>query len=305
MYKVLLTSMLILSLSSCNSYKYGADSSAEKSNLTMGISFTNDMLTMVNNIAKQAGVNNLTLGKLIYGGCTLQQHWQFYSDNSAVYDYAKSVDGGGWVNQSSKTFLNAIQDEHWDIIVIQQASQDSGRWSTIEPYIYNLIDAMVTNCSNNGVTLAWHSTWAYATNSTHAGFVNYGKNQMTMYNSIQDVAKKIIKETGIDLIISSGTAIQNMRTTTINNAPNDLTTDGYHLEGGLSRLIASYAFFEAILSPIYNLSTKDNPYTPPNAGGNTINVTTENKKLASWAAKYAYTRRFEVTEIQNKLNVNQ
>lgn len=37
MYKALLTSMLILSLSSCNSYKYGADSSAEKSNLTMGI----------------------------------------------------------------------------------------------------------------------------------------------------------------------------------------------------------------------------------------------------------------------------
>lgn len=37
MNKLLLTSLLLLSLSSCNSYKYGADSMAEKSNLTMGI----------------------------------------------------------------------------------------------------------------------------------------------------------------------------------------------------------------------------------------------------------------------------
>ena len=37
MNKVLLTSLLILSLSACNSYKYGTDSAAEKSNLTMGI----------------------------------------------------------------------------------------------------------------------------------------------------------------------------------------------------------------------------------------------------------------------------
>lgn len=37
MNKLILTSLLILSLSSCSSYKYGADSTAEKSNLTMGI----------------------------------------------------------------------------------------------------------------------------------------------------------------------------------------------------------------------------------------------------------------------------
>jgi len=37
MNKVLLIGLLTLSLSSCNSYKYGADSSATKSNLTMGV----------------------------------------------------------------------------------------------------------------------------------------------------------------------------------------------------------------------------------------------------------------------------
>lgn len=37
MYKTLLSGLLILSLAACNSYKYGAEGTAEKSNLTMGV----------------------------------------------------------------------------------------------------------------------------------------------------------------------------------------------------------------------------------------------------------------------------
>src|SRR5690606_9593187 len=37
MYKTLLSGLLILSLASCNSYKYGTEGTAEKSNLTMGV----------------------------------------------------------------------------------------------------------------------------------------------------------------------------------------------------------------------------------------------------------------------------
>ena len=37
MNKLILSGLLIVSLSACNSYKYATDSSAEKSNLTMGV----------------------------------------------------------------------------------------------------------------------------------------------------------------------------------------------------------------------------------------------------------------------------
>lgn len=37
MYKTLLSGLLILSFAACNSYKYGTEGSAEKSNLTMGV----------------------------------------------------------------------------------------------------------------------------------------------------------------------------------------------------------------------------------------------------------------------------
>lgn len=37
MYKLLLSGLMILSLSACQSYKYGSESPTEKSNLTMGV----------------------------------------------------------------------------------------------------------------------------------------------------------------------------------------------------------------------------------------------------------------------------
>lgn len=37
MYKLVLSGLLILSLSACQSYKYGSEGPAEKSNLTMGV----------------------------------------------------------------------------------------------------------------------------------------------------------------------------------------------------------------------------------------------------------------------------
>src|SRR5690606_27680386 len=37
MYKTLLSGLLILTLGACNSYKYGTEGTAEKSNLTMGM----------------------------------------------------------------------------------------------------------------------------------------------------------------------------------------------------------------------------------------------------------------------------
>ncbi|UIR56714.1 hypothetical protein LZQ00_02595 [Sphingobacterium sp. SRCM116780] len=37
MYKIILSALFVLSLSSCNSYKYGTEGNAQKSNLTMGV----------------------------------------------------------------------------------------------------------------------------------------------------------------------------------------------------------------------------------------------------------------------------
>ena len=86
-------------------------------------------------------------------------------------------------------------------------------------------------------------TWAYKVGSTHSDFSKYNKDQMTMYNAIVSaVNTKILTNDKIDIVIPSGTSIQNVRTSFIG----DMTRDGYHLSTGLGRYIASMTFVKAL-----------------------------------------------------------
>jgi hypothetical protein len=74
--------------------------------------------------------------------------------------------------------------------------------------------------------LVWHMTWAYQKDCTHSSFPNYNSDQMTMYNSIISVTqKKIAANANFALIIPSGTAVQNSRTSLLGDT---ITRDGYH-----------------------------------------------------------------------------
>ena len=87
-------------------------------------------------------------------------------------------------------------------------------------------------------------TWAYQQDSTHSGFPNYNSDQMTMYNSILSVVEnKILTNDDISFVIPSGTAIQNLRTSTLGDT---LTRDGYHLSHGIGRYTAALTWLAKI-----------------------------------------------------------
>ena len=90
----------------------------------------------------------------------------------------------------------------------------------------------------------WHSTWAYSKDGTHTGFKNYNNDQTTMYNAIVDVAEHVlINYAGdIEIMIPSGTTIQNMRTV----VGDHLNRDGYHPDLNHGRLTAAITWFKTI-----------------------------------------------------------
>ena len=86
-------------------------------------------------------------------------------------------------------------------------------------------------------------TWAYKTGSNHADFSKYGRDQLLMYKAITGaVNSKILTNDKIEIVIPSGTSIQNARTSFIG----DMTRDGYHLSTGLGRYIASMTYVKAL-----------------------------------------------------------
>jgi len=142
------------------------------------------------------------------------------------------------------------------------------------------------------MTLGWQMTWAYSTDADHVGFVNYNNNQMEMYQSIVNVVKTMVVKTGIDLIIPSATAIQNLRGTSINNAPSDLTRDGSHIDLGAGRYTLACTWFQALIAPCLGTTIAGNPFKINN--GN-VPVTDNNYLVCQKAAQYACSRLFEIS----------
>lgn len=264
--------------------------------LGIGNSFTDDGMQYLPDLLKSAGIENVTLGKLSLGGCSLERHYRLYASGEAAYNYVKSYAGkNAWeVSENPCTFKKAVADENWDIIVIQQVSQNAGIYETYQPYLDQLIVAITAHCTNAGVCLAWQMTWAYGTGSSHEGFANYNRNQAAMYRAILKTAKTMIAQTGIDLLIPSATAIQNIRATRVNNPPLDITRDGFHIDLGVGRYTLACTWFQALIAPCLGRTVAGNPFRTAN--GN-LPVTDDNFSLCQQAAQYACIKRFEVSLI--------
>jgi hypothetical protein len=211
--------------------------------LAIGNSFSIDAVEFyLNDIASADGVE-LIIGNMHIGGCSLETHWKNAHDNLSVYSYRKIVSGNKTITKN-KDLISAIKEENWDYITFQQASHKSGIYNSYFPYLTNLKEFVQRNATNSKVKFAFQQTWAYATNSTHAEFPTYNNNQITMYKAVVRTVKKVCSEVGIGIIIPTGTAIQNVRSSSVGD---NLCRDGYHLNLGIGRYTAACVWYEKLL----------------------------------------------------------
>jgi len=208
--------------------------------LAIGNSFSVDAMTHLYQVARLEGVEEIALGHLFVGGCSLKQHAGFMETEEAAYVYYKCTEGL-WVETPDTTLLTGLLDEEWDVITMQQASHDSGVVTSYQPYLNNLIAYVQEKCPN--ARIMWHMTWAYQSDSDHKAFPTYGNEQSTMYYGIVNcLQKEIDTNENIAATIPTGTVIQNLRGSVIGDR---LTRDGYHLND-LGRLAASYTWYAVL-----------------------------------------------------------
>ena len=221
--------------------------------LAIGNSFSVDaMENHLYDVLKSADYDQVILGNLYIGGCSLNTHWNNISTNTSAYEFRKNDDNGEWVKTANYTALEALQEENWDVITIQQVSSDSGKTDTYAN-LQNIVNWVNDNKTNHDAKVLWHMTWAYQQNSTHEAFPNYGSDQMTMYNAIVNtVQNTVLNVNGIDGIIPAGTAIQNLRTSGLDDT---LTADGYHLNDTYGDYTAALTWFRAITGESLDLVT--------------------------------------------------
>ena len=207
--------------------------------LAIGNSFSDDAMEYVYQAAKDAGVENIKLGNMFIGGCSLATHLSNAKNNKGAYDFRTNTNGT-WSTRGGVSIKTAVTSDDWDFITFQQVSGYSGVADSYDD-LNELIS--IVEPLNPSARLAWHMTWAYKTGSGHSDFSKYNRDQMTMYNAIVNaVNTKILTNDKIEIVIPSGTSIQNVRTSLIG----DMTRDGYHLSYGIGRYIASMTFVKAL-----------------------------------------------------------
>ncbi len=251
--------------------------------LAIGNSFSEDALeSYLYNIAKASG-ETVLIGNLFIGGASLELHAQNAQNNTAAYNFRIIDIDGKKTNKATTSISTALAAEDWDYISFQQVSNNSGQFPTFQaslPQLYNYVKAKATN---KDVKYVLHQTWAYAQNSTHDAFVNYGNEQMTMYSAIVDAYQQAKSLINADLVIPVGTAIQTGRTSLIEDK---FTRDGYHLNENVGKYTAALTWFEAI----FKKSAVGNLYKPDG-------VSDYFARIAQHAAHFAVQKPNEVTEM--------
>ena len=250
--------------------------------LAIGNSFSQDAVEQyLHELAEAEGISTI-IGNMFIGGCSLERHVKNARDNAPAYAYRK-IGTDGKKREKGKMSLEAVlADEDWDYVSLQQASPFSGMYETYEASLPELIEYVKARLPKK-TKLMLHQTWAYASTSKHSGFKNYNCNQLTMYQAIADAVKKAAKANKIKIVIPSGTAIQNARTSFIGD---HLNRDGYHLDVKIGRYTAACTWFERI----FKHNVIGNPYTPEG-------LDEARKAVAQKAAHAAVKHPYKVTDL--------
>ena len=193
---------------------------------------------------------SVELARLYVGGCSVERHMQFFDKQQSAYTFYTSKAGENkWVKHAEKRSIqSALAMGEWDIITMQQASGYSGQYETIKPHLERLV--AVVKKAQPQAHLAWHITWSYSTASKHQHFPHYDNSQPKMDAAIMQAVMQIKSDFDcFDYFIPSGTAIRMLRLSPVNNAPNDFTRDGYHLDYGAGRYAAACVWYETLVRP--------------------------------------------------------
>lgn len=225
--------------------------------LAIGNSFSRDATMDLHAIAAAGGVDCRVVN-LYIGGCSLEQHMFNVSQDLAAY----TVDENGVTTDRTVSIPQALREQDWTHVTLQQASHDSGLPETYEPYLKQL--CAVVRREAPGCRLWLHETWAYETDSTHDKFYRYGHDQAQMYRRLRDAYREAARALSLPLI-PCGDVIQSLR----RQPPFDyahggqsLCRDGFHMHLLYGRYATAATWFETVLGG----DIRDNPFVPTDGG---------------------------------------
>lgn len=276
--------------------------------LFIGNSFTVDATEHLPGLLYSAGVKNVNMTRVYHGGYTLPEYYANFSTANICARYDYTAGSSSWSGNSTldDTPADALASRTWDIIVIQEHTGRSEAWSwpgVLQAPVEGLRDMFYDAQPNHRPTVVYLMSQTYSNGSNV--LTNYFSNSRDkMFETTTTVVKQLMANTGIDIVISSGATLENLRTTSLNvDNGMQLTRDSYHMDYGISRYAAACAVFETLITPTIGVKTSSCTYryTTSNttSGSYSTPVTDANAPIAQRAASAAVAAPFVVTDLSS------
>ena len=267
--------------------------------LDIGNSYTNDATNLLPIIvnASKADLSKFCIYKCHRGGASFKTWVDVFNDkDQATYtvkkvigDLSTNVQTGTGEKENGKLFRDALINETWDLIIIHQVSNYAPYYSKWKEkssagYLDELISIIKKYQPNTklGFYLI-HSYWSEYENNTE-------RSSFERWQLIANSTKSFCDDYNIDIVIPYGTAIQNLRASSLNNEY-DLTRDGTHCGYGLAQYTAACCYYEALIGPRCGISVLGNSaridVSDKESKYPSINVTDDNAPIAQRAAYLA------------------
>ena len=264
--------------------------------LDIGNSYTVDSTNYLPQLISSAeiDVSDMCLYTAVRGGASFKNWYDIYNDNDTYgYSISKKIGGlnadvsGSNTGGVGEKFRNTLTNNEWDLIIIHQVSTYAPYYDAWEKddaggYLSKFIRLIRKHQPKATIGfLLVHSYWSgFGSNTEGSSYERW--------KLIAESAKKLRANYGIDFIVPYGTAIQNIRASSL-NTEHDLTNDGTHCAAGLGDYTAACAYFQALIAPRYGVSILGNPFridveqtgTYPESE---VSVTDENALIAQKAA---------------------
>ena len=157
-----------------------------------------------------------------------------------------------WDGLNNVPMTDVIDTHPWDVIVLQQQSNASRDYSTYQPYLNQIIDWLdeKVTCQHE---YAWLITPSYPDNLPRLA---PDTTSVQMFERILQCVCLVQQDTGIELLLPCGTAIQNARATPLDSLGDQGHLFDYlHLQEGIPCLIEAYTATAALLAR-YGLSDR-------------------------------------------------
>lgn len=220
--------------------------------LAIGNSYSGDAIErFLYDLTKDSGIR-LIIGNACRGGKGLSQVWEDIEMGAASTDYRKIDLSGHYSISTGWTLTDILADEAWDYITFQQRALEAGIYKTYTPYLGKILNYIKSQSPTSQVKFGLHMVWAFAQDSEHQGFLNYGRNQMTMYEAIVNASQQAMQDNpDLSFVVPCGTSIQNLRSSFIGD---NVTRDGGHLNKHIGRYTAAYTWFASLFKEKAELS---------------------------------------------------